>query len=87
MLALSALTGMVIDELGKALTDSAGSVAQMVAGGRQQTSGIEQIALAMANINQATVQSLASTRQAEKAAQDLHELAQSLSAIVEGYQL
>jgi len=38
-------------------------------GGRQQVSGIEQIALAMRNINQATVQSLTSTRQAEKSAQ------------------
>jgi methyl-accepting chemotaxis protein len=59
----------------------------MVAGGRQQASGVEQIALAMQNINQATVQSLASTRQAEKATQDLNELARRLTATVEQYQL
>jgi methyl-accepting chemotaxis protein len=41
----------------------------------------------MANINQATVQSLASTRQAEKAAQDLNGLAHNLNKIVEQYQL
>ena len=59
----------------------------MVAGGRQQATGIEQIALAMQNINQATGQSLASTRQAEKSAQSLNELARSLSQTVAQYQL
>jgi methyl-accepting chemotaxis protein len=48
---------------------------QMVAGGRQQAAGVEQIAVAMQKINQATVRSLSSTRQAEKAAQNLNELA------------
>jgi len=43
--------------------------------------------LAMRNINQATMQSLASTRQAEKSAQSLNELARSLSQTVEQYQL
>jgi len=40
----------------------------------------------MQNINQATVQSLASTRQAEKAAQDLNDLARSLTETVKQYQ-
>ena len=43
--------------------------------------------LAMEHINQATAQSLAATRQAEKAAQDLNDLARSLAEIVEQYQL
>ena len=60
---------------------------QMVANGRQQASGVEQIALAMQDINQATVQNLASTRQAEKAAQDLNELACTLTEVVEQYTL
>jgi methyl-accepting chemotaxis protein len=60
---------------------------QMVAGGRQQAAGVEQIALAMRNINQATAQSLASTHQAEKTALDLNALARSLSEIVEQYQV
>ncbi len=84
---LSARTGEVIHELGAVIAQSAGAATQMVAGGQQQTSGIEQIALAMANINQATVQSLASTRQAERAAQDLNGLAQKLAETVEQYQL
>jgi methyl-accepting chemotaxis protein len=59
----------------------------MVAGGRQQVTGIDQIALAMRNINQATMQSLTSTRQAEKSAQSLNELARKLAAAVEQYRL
>jgi methyl-accepting chemotaxis protein len=59
----------------------------MVAGGRQQAAGVEQVALAMRNINQATVQSLSNTRQAEQTAQNLDALARSLSEIVEQYQL
>ena len=85
--ALSARTGEAIQKLGGTLTQSAQAAAQMVAGGRQQTSGIEQIALAMGNINQATVQSLASTRQAEKAARDLNQLALSLMEMVEQYRV
>jgi methyl-accepting chemotaxis protein len=83
---LSARTGEVIQQLGSALTESAQAAVQMVAGGQQQTSGIEQIGLAMGNINQATVQGLASTRQAEKAARDLNELAREFMEIVGRYQ-
>ena len=52
-----------------------------------EATGIEQISVAMQNINQATVQSQVSTRQAEKTAQDLNELASSLAETVEQYQL
>jgi methyl-accepting chemotaxis protein len=83
----SARTGEVIRQLQEAITRSAQAAVQMVAGGQQQTSGIEQIALAMGNINQATAQSLASTRQAEKAARDLNRLAQALIGLVEQYQV
>jgi len=84
---LSTKSGEVIEQLGSALTQSSQAAAQMVAGGQQQTSGIEQIALSMQNINQAMVQSLASTRQTEKAARNLSELANSLLQLVERYQL
>jgi methyl-accepting chemotaxis protein len=50
----------------------------MTAAGRQQATGIEQIAAAMQNIKLATMQGLSSTRQSEKAAQDLNVLAQKL---------
>jgi methyl-accepting chemotaxis protein len=83
---LAAQTQEVIAQLADVIDESAQAATQMVAGGRQQASGVEQIALAMQNINQATVQSLASTRQAEKAAQDLNDLARTLTETVEQYQ-
>jgi methyl-accepting chemotaxis protein len=84
---LSAQTREAIERLSGVINESAQAATQVVAGGQQQRSGIEQIALAMQNINQATTQSLASTRQAEKAAQNLNELARSLTGTVELYQL
>ncbi len=79
--------GEAIAQLAQVIDESTQSAAQMVAGGRQQTSGMEQIALAMQNISQVTVQSMASTRQAEKSAKELNELAMSLTGTVEQYQL
>ena len=76
-----------IGQLTGVINESAQAAMQMMAGGRQQATGVEQIAVAMQSINQATVQSLASTRQAEKAAQELNDLARSLAEIVEQYRL
>ena len=59
----------------------------MVVGGRQQAAGVEQVALAMQAINQATMQSLQSTRQTETSAQDLNDLARRLGGTVEQHRL
>ncbi|MDY7080473.1 MAG: methyl-accepting chemotaxis protein [Chloroflexota bacterium] len=84
---LTTQAGESIEQLAVIIDESAQAATQMVAGGRQQASGVEQIALAMQNINQATTQSLTSTHQAEKAAQELNDLASNLTRIVEQYQL
>ncbi len=84
---LTAQTREVIEQLSGVIDESAQTAMQVMAGGRQQASGVEQIALAMQNINQATMQSLSSTRQAEKAAQELNDLARTLTETVEQYQL
>jgi PAS domain S-box-containing protein len=76
---LVAQTEDVIQQLAAVITKSTQSAARILAGGQQQRSAIEQIALSMGNINQVTTQSLASARQVEKAAQDLHELARRLT--------
>jgi methyl-accepting chemotaxis protein len=76
-----------IEQLATVIEESTQASMQVVAGGRQQAAGVEQIAVAMQNINQVTVQGLSSTRQAEKAAQELGELACSLTEIVEQYKL
>ncbi len=85
--ALAAQAGETIEQLAGVIEESAQAAMQLVAGGRQQASGVEQVSLAMQNINQATAQSLASTREAERAAQDLNGLAHRLSEIVARYQL
>ena len=85
--ALVAQMGEAIDQLATVITESAQSAAQMAAGGQQQRTGMEQIAVAMQNINQVTVQSLTSTRQAERSAQELNKLARSLTDTVEQYQV
>ena len=79
--------GEAIDQMTIAIDESAQSSTQMVAGGQQQRSGMEQIADTMQNINQATVQSLSGTRQTELTTQHLNELAQELTHVVEQYQL
>jgi methyl-accepting chemotaxis protein len=84
---LASQTRQVIEQLSGVINESAQAATQMVVGGRQQVSGVEQIALAMRNINQATMQSLSSTRQAEKSAQGLSELARSLAQTVAQYKL
>jgi methyl-accepting chemotaxis protein len=84
---LVAQMGEAIGQLSVTIDESAQSAMQMVAGGQQQTSGMEQIAVAMQNINQVTVQSLSSARQAEKSAQELNDLARSLDGLVMQYRM
>ncbi len=82
---LVAQTRDAIQQLSAVIAESAQTATQVVSGGQQQLTGIEQIAIAMQNINQVTMQSLASTRQAEKSAQNLSELARSLADTVAQY--
>ncbi len=84
---LTQQTGSTIDQLTQSITESANAAQQIVASAQQQTTGIEQISLAMDNINQATMQNLSSTRQAEKAAQDLSTLAKQMENLVDMYKL
>ena len=68
------------------LTDSIGEAAQaatqIAASSQQQMVGMDQVALAMENIKQASVQNVAGTRQAETAAHNLHELGQKLGSMI-----
>jgi methyl-accepting chemotaxis protein len=80
-------TGETIRQLAASISDSAGAAQQIVVSARQQTTGVEQIALAMQNINNATMQNLESTRQSERAAQDLSDLARQMEVLVMRYRL
>jgi len=73
--------------LAQSIGDSANAAQLIVASAKQQSAGMEQIALAMQNINQATTQNLASTRQTEQSAQGLAAVARQLEGLVAQYKL
>jgi methyl-accepting chemotaxis protein len=79
--------GQMIHRIAAEVEGGAQANVQMAAAAQQQTAGVEQVGQAMVSIQQATTQALASTRQAERAAQDLHTLAQSLQHAVDVYRL
>jgi methyl-accepting chemotaxis protein len=85
--ALAAQAGRIIHRIASEVENGAQANIQIAAAAQQQMVGMEQIGQAMANIQQATTQALASTRQAERAAQDLHTLAQKLQQTVAIYRL
>jgi len=84
---LAGQAGQVIHRIAAEVESGAQASVQIAAAAQQQTSGMVQIGQAMTSIQQATTQALASTRQAERAGQDLHTLAQSLQRAIAVYQL
>jgi methyl-accepting chemotaxis protein len=76
--------GQTIRTLADAVAEAAQSAAQIVASAGQQAVGMTQIRQAMASIQDATQQNVASTRQAERAAQDLNALGGKLLDLVGG---
>ena len=84
---LSGEAGLAIQRLAEGVAGSAQAAAQIAAAAGQQVAGMEQIALAMQNINQVTAQGLASTQQSERAAEELNGLAGKLRQVVEQYRL
>jgi methyl-accepting chemotaxis protein len=73
--------------LAESISESAQAAAQIAASGQQQRVGMDQVALAMENIKQASLQNVSSTRQTESAAQNLHTLGQKMKQLVERYQV
>jgi methyl-accepting chemotaxis protein len=76
-----------IEQLSQVITENAEIAMQVSSGSQQQLTGIDQVAMAMHSINQATIQNLASTRQTEKAAQNVTDLAQKLTDLVVHYKV
>jgi methyl-accepting chemotaxis protein len=75
--------GDSIRVLAENITEAAQAASQIAASSQQQLVGMDQMALAMENIKQASTQNVAGTRQAEKAAQDLQTLGQKLNQLVD----
>src|SRR5215213_1566742 len=84
---LAGQAGQVIHRIAAEVESGAQASVQIAAAAQQQTAGMVQSGQAMTSIQQATTQALASSRQAERAGQDLHSLAQSLQRAISVYQL
>jgi len=83
----SAQAGESIRKLADSSSKAVEAAIQIVASSQQQVVGMDQIGLAMQNINQAGTENAASMVQAEKAAKGLNELGIKLKQLVEQYQL
>jgi methyl-accepting chemotaxis protein len=75
--------GESIRLLAESIGESAQAATQIAASSQQQLVGMDQVALAMDNIKQASAQNVAGTKQAETAAQNLNELGLKLKQLVE----
>lgn len=78
--------GDTIKVLGDTIGEAAQAGTQISASAGQQAGGMAQIHDAMKNINQVTVQTLASTKQTEHATHDLNALAGQLNELLAGIQ-
>ena len=83
----STSAGESIRTLADGVAEAAQAATQIAASSQQQLVGMDQVALAMENIKQASTQNVASTKQAETAAKNLHELGQKLKQLVERYKV
>jgi len=75
--------GAAIGELASSIAESAQSATQIAASSQQQLAGMDQVVLAMENISQASRQNAAGTGQAQCAAEDLKQLAERLTLLIE----
>lgn len=75
-------SGEAMDVLVSSISEASEAALQISASADQQEAGMDQIALAMGNIEQASIQSVAATRQVQRAADDLSRLAQQLTETI-----
>jgi methyl-accepting chemotaxis protein len=79
--------GEAIRVLSDSITESANATSQIAASSQQQVVGMDQVAMAMENIKDASTMSVGSSQQTEQSAQNLHELGQKLKQLVERFKL
>ncbi|NVJ22474.1 methyl-accepting chemotaxis protein [Myxococcus sp. AM011] len=77
--------GSTIQTLSDLLAQASLTAAQIAASANQQATGIAQIRQAMHDVNQATQQGLMSSRQTERAMQDINSMGQKLKNLLEEY--
>ena len=83
----SAQAGEAIRILAESSNEAIQASTQIVASSQQQVVGMDQIGVAMQNINQAGTETAVSMVQSEKAAKNLHELGQKLKDLVERFKV
>lgn len=83
---LSGEAGESIRDLTQSLAEAAAVAIHIAAAAQQQLAGMDQAAIAMQNIKQASKQNVASTRLTEDSAQTLHVLGQKLKHLLAQYQ-
>ncbi|TAL74227.1 MAG: PAS domain S-box protein, partial [Bacteroidetes bacterium] len=81
----SAQAGEAIQILAESSNEAVQAATQIVASSQQQVVGMDQIGVAMQNINQAGTETAVSMVQSEKAAKNLHELGQKLKDMLERF--
>ena len=77
--------GVTIQSLGELLVQASLTAAQIAASANQQATGIGQIRQAMRDVNQSSQQALSSTRQTERALQDLNNMGLKLKSLLSDY--
>jgi methyl-accepting chemotaxis protein len=82
--AVALQSGQAIEELSFNIRTSTQMAHQILASTQQQLVGVTQISTAMENINTSSLQNMASTRQVERTAQNLKDLAGALSELLGG---
>jgi len=83
----SSAAGEAIRLLAASIEESSSATLQIVTSTQEQTIGMDQIAIAIQNINQASGQNVEGSRQIEIAARSLYELNQKLQQLVSRYRV
>ncbi|MBM3299628.1 MAG: methyl-accepting chemotaxis protein, partial [Deltaproteobacteria bacterium] len=83
----ASVAGECIQSLAQGVEESAHAATLVSTSSEQQTVAAELVAVAMANIEQTTVQNLEATGQLESAARRLEELAQGVTKLLSGYKI
>ncbi|HJV67363.1 MAG TPA: methyl-accepting chemotaxis protein [Geomonas sp.] len=83
----SSEAGEAIRLLAAAIEESSNATLQIVTSTQEQAIGMDQIAIAVQSINQASGQNVEGSRQIEAAARNLYELNQKLQQLVSRYQV
>lgn len=82
-----AQTGEAVAALANSIVVAANAATQIAVSSKEQLRGMDQVAMAMENIRQASSQNVSGSKQAETATRDLQNLGENLKRLVEYYKM